>query len=168
MDPVIEKKLRKMYNAAAALGVLFITSVFLYALIAEFIHDGYVKGYEFPKSTDDGNYTILRYLLMFVVSALCLALVKYFSQTEKFLSKAASPFQALLAQSVVINAICESPALVGLLLYLIAGNLWDPYIFGLISLILFALFFPRYNRWAAWIESLPPDRVNIEFSDSLK
>jgi len=162
MDPVIERKLRKMYNTAAALGVLFITPVFLYALIAEFIHDGYVKGYEFPMAADDGTYTILRYLLMFVVSALCLGLVKYFSEIEVFRSKAASPFQALLAQSVVINAICESPALAGLLLYLIAGNLWDPYIFGLMSLILFALFFPRYNRWAAWIESLPPDQVNIE------
>ena len=53
-----------------------------------------------------------------------------------------------LSQAAVITfALCESVAVLGLVLFLLAGNALDFYIFMVISLGFFTLFFPKYDQW---------------------
>ena len=53
-----------------------------------------------------------------------------------------------LAQAAVITfALCEAVALFGLVLFLLAGNAMDFYVFMVISLGFFYLFFPKYAQW---------------------
>jgi hypothetical protein len=62
----------------------------------------------------------------------------------------AVPVGRLFAVSVVICALCEVVAAFGLILFLMAGKPWDFYGFAVYSLLLFALFFPRYQQWEVW------------------
>ena len=53
-----------------------------------------------------------------------------------------------LPQTAIITfALCETVAVLGLVLFLLAGNAMDFYIFMMISLGFFYLFFPKYEQW---------------------
>ncbi len=62
-----------------------------------------------------------------------------------------------LAQAAVITfALCEAVALLGLVLFLLAGNAMDFYIFMVISLGFFYLFFPKYDQWEQRLNAAGP------------
>jgi hypothetical protein len=58
----------------------------------------------------------------------------------------------LFRAAIVTLAICELPAIFGLALYFIGRIYFDFYILLAFSLVLFFFYFPRYERWKAWME----------------
>ncbi len=62
-------------------------------------------------------------------------------------AKAADLIAALTTSSIVGLALAESIAILGLVLFLLAGQQGDFVLFLGLSLIGFILFFPRYQRW---------------------
>jgi ABC-type polysaccharide/polyol phosphate export permease len=58
----------------------------------------------------------------------------------------------LLKASLVSNAICESVAIYGLILFVLNKNPFDFYIFMVLSLFYFTFTFPRYAQWEEWIQ----------------
>ncbi len=54
--------------------------------------------------------------------------------------------------AIVTLSICELPAVFGLVLYLVGRMYFDFYILLAFSLVLFFFYFPRYERWKAWME----------------
>ena len=56
----------------------------------------------------------------------------------------------LTLANVVSLALCELPALFGLVLFLGSGNSRDFYLLLIISVLLFFAFFPRYGFWSNW------------------
>ncbi len=55
--------------------------------------------------------------------------------------------------STMSAALCEVPAILGLVLFFLSGSTKDFYVLLFISLALFVLFFPRYTNWEEWIKS---------------
>jgi MFS family permease len=66
-------------------------------------------------------------------------------------SGARPPAQSLLAATVISLALAESPAIFGLVLFLLGGNRWDFYGFAAFAVVLVLLVFPRHNEWQDWI-----------------
>jgi len=52
-------------------------------------------------------------------------------------------------------SLCEIPALLGLVLFLLTGFYRDFYIFLIISLILEIMYFPRLRYWEEWLRANP-------------
>jgi len=53
----------------------------------------------------------------------------------------------LSTTAIITLALCEAVAVLGLVLFLLAGQGMDFYIFMVISLGFFYLFFPQYEQW---------------------
>jgi F0F1-type ATP synthase membrane subunit c/vacuolar-type H+-ATPase subunit K len=58
----------------------------------------------------------------------------------------------LFRSAIVTLALCEAPAILGLMLYFIGRLYFDFYILLAFSLVLFFFYFPRYERWKGWME----------------
>jgi hypothetical protein len=154
--------LHAAYSVAVFIGISLITSVLIYAVIVETIkkQSAPFTGYApIPEHIDMLRYTLLgvvvaQYFLIRTVNNLFLSLKRVSQRTYKpaSLTAKALGFSRLIAGAVIVYALCESVAIYGLVLFLIQGNSYDFYLFLLISLVYFAIFFPRYDRWEAWIK----------------
>ncbi len=70
-----------------------------------------------------------------------------------------APVQALLTSSIVTYTLCEAVLILGLALFFMAHKAADFYLFLALSLILFAVFFPRYSQWEALIKEREMDAM---------
>jgi hypothetical protein len=59
-------------------------------------------------------------------------------------------FGRLTTAAVITYALCESPAIFGLVLYFLGRSASDFHLFLLISLFFFATSFPRFSQWEEW------------------
>jgi len=62
----------------------------------------------------------------------------------------------LTTAAVVTFALCEAPAVFGLVLFLLGRNTSDFYLFLLISLFYFAVYFPKFSTWEEWYRGQQP------------
>lgn len=65
----------------------------------------------------------------------------------------------LMLISIFTSVFSEVPALLGFVLFLLAGLTWDLYVLVFVSLVLLFMFFPRFRYWEDWVaeqQSLPP------------
>jgi hypothetical protein len=142
------EKLKKIYRDTAIVGAAIIATLCIFVVIVEYYRRAFApfEGFNpFP-----GLY-ILKYMLLGVSVAEFLALAIIRRLLLPGLIRKVSPIPILLSFSV-IYALCESIAIYGLVLFILAGNAYDFYFFFVISLICFAIDFPRYGRWAKWLK----------------
>ena len=64
--------------------------------------------------------------------------------------------QTLLTTTIITYALCESVAILGLILFFLGRSSFDFYLFLVLSLIYFYLFFPRYAQWEEWTNTYLP------------
>jgi len=158
---VNDKEMKKGYLSTAFVGGSMVASVFIYAGLVELISrqyapfSGFVEGFE--------QTVVLRYVLI-GVSVITFAIIgplRRVLMSDKLATLSASknrlatgPGQPFYGQfmnaSVIVYALCETPSIYGLTLFLIAGNRIDFYIFMGMSLVGFAFYFPRYSQFKAW------------------
>lgn len=148
--------LETAYRTTMVIGLGLIASVGGYVVVAELIKTGVIGGYEYPLASDDPAYGILKYALL-GLSFLDLLVIKVIGSL--ILSGGSPPAQRLMTKSIISMAICESVAIYGLVLFLLAGSRLDFYLFTVVSLIFFGVFFPRYHRWEEWIKSISPETL---------
>ncbi|MFQ6081821.1 MAG: hypothetical protein ACE5WD_00495 [Candidatus Aminicenantia bacterium] len=161
-------ELKRSYRLATIIGIAMIASLFVYVAVIEFIkkNSAPLNGFApFPE------VDILRYVLLGVAIA-CFFLIRFIKnrilsgkatiQKETIMYNLSAPIQRLLTASIITYAFCESVAIIGLVLFFIAGNSLDFYTFMVISLILFSIYFPRYNQWEEWIKKQGIRSENIE------
>jgi hypothetical protein len=132
--------LKARYLAVNFIGLAMIASVFVYAGVVELIKWQWAPFAGFAK-LDSPTIALLRYIFLAVAAAQYGAI----KVVQKIL-----PARSLdnLPQAAIISfALCEAVALLGLVLFLLAGNSMDFYIFMVISLGFFYLFFPKYDQW---------------------
>jgi hypothetical protein len=84
-------------------------------------------------------------LIKYVFLALAAAQFGIIKAVQKILS--AGSVEKLSLTAIITFALCESVAVLGLVLFLLNGNSLDFYIFMVISLGFFYLFFPKYEQW---------------------
>jgi hypothetical protein len=138
--PTILTALKARYLAVNFIGLAMIAAVFVYAGVVEFLKWRYAPFAGFARF-----YPHTISLLKFAFLALAAAQYGIIKALQKILpAKTADN----LAQAAVITfALCEAVALFGLVLFLLAGNAMDFYVFMIISLGFFYLFFPKYAQW---------------------
>jgi len=70
--------------------------------------------------------------------------------------------EALLARmtraSIVTAALSEAPAVLGLALYFVGGVRTDFYAMAVVSLVMFAMYFPRMSAWKDWLGTAQYER----------
>lgn len=146
------ESLKKIYNVAFIVNVAIVGTLILYAVVIEILRRQLAP---FQGLTEVSNVTLLRYALygiailniFFIRVARGLLLRKPSSEEFNFLR-----FK-LLQASLVTAALCEIPAILGLILFLLTGSVRDYYQLAGVSFILVFLHFPRYGNWDAWIKN---------------
>ena len=69
---------------------------------------------------------------------------------------AGAPGPRLQTASIVTLALCESVGVFGVVLFVISGSAADFYLFLALPLGLFAIYFPRHDRWEEWARQMAP------------
>ncbi len=132
--------LKARYLAVNFIGLAMIAAVFVYAGVVELIKWQWAPFAGFAK-LDPRTADLLKYVFL----ALAAAQFGIIKLVQKLMPMRSADN---LSQAAVITfALCESVAVLGLVLFLLAGNAVDFYIFMAISLGFFTLFFPKYEQW---------------------
>ena len=132
--------LKARYLAVNFIGLAMIAAVFVSAGVVELIKWQWAPFAGFTR-LDPRTAGFLKYAFL----ALAAAQFGIIKAVQKIL-----PMRSVdnLSQAAVITlALCETVAVLGLVLFLLAGNAVDFYIFMMISLGFFYLFFPKYEQW---------------------
>jgi hypothetical protein len=146
--------LKARYLAVNFIGLAMIAAVFVYAGVVELIKWQMAPFAGFAK-LDTHTVSLLKYVFLAIAGAQY-GVIKVFQKI--LLAKSAGN----LPQTAIITfALSESVAVLGLVLFLLAGNAMDFYIFMVISLGFFYLFFPKYAQWEEVVKAAgPPGKVN--------
>ena len=143
--------LKARYLAVNFIGLAMIASVFVYAGVVELIKWKLAPFAGFAK-LEPHTVALLKYVFL----ALAAAQFGIIKTVQKIL-----PTRSVdnLSQAAVITfALCEVVAVLGLVLFLLAGNAMDFYILMTISLGFFYLFFPKYDQWEQRVNAGSPPR----------
>jgi hypothetical protein len=132
--------LKARYLAVNFVGLAMIAAVFVYAGVVELIKWQWAPFAGFakldPRTAGFVNYAFL---------ALAAAQFGIIKAVQKLMPVRSADN---LSQAAVITfALCEAVGILGLVLFLLAGNSLDFYIFMMISLGFFYFFFPKYEQW---------------------
>ncbi|MEE8114707.1 MAG: hypothetical protein V3T23_10170 [Nitrososphaerales archaeon] len=146
---------KRGYRLAAILSVITFVHVFIYAVLVEVL-----LVYASPPfwELDMDSLAILRYVLLgLAIAELFLIRVlrnHMYKRARKERPTGKKLIQHLVSTSGMSDAICDSVAIYGLLLFLFSGHSLDYYIFMVPSLIFLGIYFPRYSEWEEWIKKI--------------
>ena len=159
-DPEFLTHLRRAFKSASMIGLGMIVSLAAYLAIVELVRArlspflGFLSG-----SMPPGTRPILRYAF-FGAAVLCVAIVRLVN--SRMMRKAAAsgdPAAAtgiLFRTNAVVLCLSEIPAILGLVLFLLAGYNRDFYVLLFVSLVLFFMYFPRLKNWEDTLQNHPP------------
>jgi len=149
--------LRKQYLTLKFIGGAMVASIFVYAGVTEMIRANNVPFTGFVKPLPPME--VLRPVLI-AVSLIIFVLINVLRKSfrsgrlDAFLRASARGGNAALAPfmsfSIITFALAESICIFGFVLFLIAGSRVDFYIFFALSLVAYAVNFPRFADMEAW------------------
>jgi F0F1-type ATP synthase membrane subunit c/vacuolar-type H+-ATPase subunit K len=133
--------LRRTYRKTAIACGAMVASVPIYAVVVEVLKT------QLPAGGVGVDAHILRYLfyLMAGVEGLAIPLVR--RAAESGAEVQGGVLARLRAGALVAAGLAEAPAVLGLVLFLLAGWRQDFYLLAGWSLLLHLFHFPRYERW---------------------
>jgi len=143
--------LKARYLAINFIGLAMIAAVFVYAGVVELIKWQLAPFAGFAK-LDPRTAGLLKYGFL----ALAAAQFGIIKVVQKILPTRSA--DNLTQAAVIIFALCEAVAVLGLVLFLLAGNALDFYVFMVISFGFFYLFFPKYEQWEEVVKAAGPPR----------
>ena len=143
--------LKARYLAINFIGLAMIASVFIYAGVVEVIK-WRMSPFAGFATLDPQTVAIIKYAFL----ALAAAQFGIIKALQKILPTRSVENLSLAA--IITFTLCESVAVLGLVLFLLGGQGMDFYIFMVISLGFFYLFFPKYEQWE---ERLRADKNNL-------
>lgn len=145
-------ELKRKHQMSVILYVAFMASLALYVLVIQIFK---ARFKEFSGISENIDFSWLRYVF-FALGLAQIFLIRFVRET---LTKALASVDPeilthhLQKMSVLTAALCEVPAIFGLVLFFLSGLIKDFYVLCAISCVLFALFFPRLANWEAWMAS---------------
>jgi hypothetical protein len=146
------KKLYNSYRLVMLIGGAMGASLIFYFIIVKTLESRGIA----PQSTlhEDTSLDLIR--LIVYGSSIMLAFVISFVRSVMLRSASGESVEELVNKlfqaGIITLAFCEVPAVLGLVLYFIGRMYFDFYILLALSLVLFFFYFPRYERWKAWME----------------
>jgi hypothetical protein len=132
--------LKARYLVVNFIGLAMIAAVFVYAGVVEVIKWKLAPFAGFAK-LEPHTADLLKYIFL----ALAAAQFGVIKAIQRILPTRS--VENLSTVAIITFALCESVAVLGLVLFLLSGNSMDFYIFMVISLGFFYLFFPKYEQW---------------------
>ena len=148
-------ELKSKYRKAVFIWIDMVFSIFIYALAVEIMK----KNSAFLKTTSPLQEGGMPVFIVLVFATITFFLIKYIHNQMLYSPPPGNPEGSkgplaprLLKASLVSDAICESVAVYGLILFGLTKNPFDFYVFMALSLIYFAFNFPRYTQWEEWIQ----------------
>jgi hypothetical protein len=132
--------LKARYLAVNFIGLAMIAAVFVYAGVVELMKWQLAPFAGFAKLAPQ-TVALLKYVFL-ALAAVQFGVIK---ALPKILPTPS--VEKLTLTAIITFALCESVAVLGLVLFLLSGQGMDFYIFMVISLVFFTLFFPKYDQW---------------------
>jgi hypothetical protein len=146
--------LKVRYLAVNFIGLAMIAAVLVYAGVVELIKWQWAPFAGFAKLPAT-TASLLKYVFLALAAGQYLVI--------KVMQKIvlARSTDNLPQAAIITFALCETVAVLGLVLFLLCGNALDFYIFMVISLGFFYLFYPKYENWEKLLSAAgPPRQVN--------
>jgi hypothetical protein len=143
-----EQQLKRRYLTVNFNGLALIGSVFIYAVAVEVLKRALAPFAGFAALTP-AQAQMLKYVFI------ALAIADFF--LIKFMQKilGSRSIHQLFGAAIGTFAVSESVAVFGLVLFLLAGNAMDFYLFMFLSLFYFWFFFPKYQDWENQLGAQP-------------
>lgn len=144
--------LKKAHRIAFLLNVAIIGTLIVYAIVIEIIRRQFAPFAGFAVISD---ISVLRYLFygIVVINIFVIRFLRNLTLRKSSSADTQILIRRLLRSAVITAALCEVPALLGLILFLLVGSIRDFYQMAGLSFILVFLHFPRYGIWEAWIKN---------------
>jgi hypothetical protein len=145
---VTDQQLKKSYLAAAVSAAGIIGAIVFYAVLVELLRHLGHKPPLVPPAAYAAKYAL------YILSAVSVFLVKpVAARLAGGQPTAEAAVKALTAQAIITAALCELPAVCGLILFLLAGYRADFYLLLVFSAGLEIYHFPRLARWQERLRS---------------
>jgi len=155
--------LRKAYRVAVIIGLAMMASLLVYAAVVGMLAKGSVQLRGFP-ALSGSQVEIVKFALLGVTVVVFFVIrfindqvlnaggerSKKLDQRPPLVKGTAPEFGRLTTAAVITFALCETPAIFGLVLFFLGKNSSDFHLFLLISLFFFAVYFPKYSQWEEW------------------
>jgi len=155
-------RLRSAYRIAVIIGLAMMASLLVYAVIVGLLEKGAVE-LDAPAmaghSLEPVKFVLigLTVFIFFTIRVFNIRFLDAEGEQAKLLDPrlpstpgVAPEFARLTTAAVVTYALCETPAIFGLVLFFMGRNSSDFHLFLLISLFFFAVYFPKYSQWEEW------------------
>ena len=145
-------ELEKSHRVASLVNTCIVVSLIIYAVVVEVIRR---QLEHFVNFVDAPEFTKLRYIF-YGITILNIFLIRSFRRMllkKRLYDDLKILIGKLLRSSIITAAFCEVPAILGLVLFFIAGSVRDFYYLSIISIILVFLHFPKYKNWEEWIKN---------------
>lgn len=145
---------RKRFNLSRLIYVFVVASVFVYAFVVEMMRGNPdFAGRPGPAPGID----TLRYVL-FAFSAAMFFIIRFMRKylASKIAKDAGDAAAKLTSIDIVTAALCESVAIYGLVLFFVGRRPDDFYALMALSLLYFAIHFPKYSQWEEWAGKARP------------
>ncbi len=161
MEYLSDESLRKGHRTAVLIGWFMIFSILVYAGIVEYFTRSNTPFAGFSPLPAE-VFNKLR-LILLGVCLLNFAFIPFLrnrvlsAQNRAGVSPAGRPLTPegkLVTVSIIAFALCESIVIYGFVLFLMNGARQEFYLFFFLSLIAFAIHFPRYERWQEWAQKM--------------
>jgi hypothetical protein len=148
-ETVTRKELETSLRTTRITHVAFIASLFIYIVVAALIQRTAAPFHGFAPSAPIDLLRFLFYLFSLLTFGILLLRRSFFAQDRLWAKRSGSqnPFGILTSYHVVLFALSETPAIYGLVLFLLGGEMGD--FLGLVFLaFLYQLFaYPRRELW---------------------
>lgn len=148
---------KKIYRMNVVVASAIIAALFIYALIVEFIK---IQFKPFRGFVEISEIQILRYALYgaAIVAVVVIRVLQRPFLVELPGEDMPSFLQKLSRGGILTAVLCEIPAVLGLILFLLTGLSRDFYILLSVSLFLEFMYFPRARIWEERMQRPVPDR----------
>ena len=142
---------KRAYKLSAVIGIGIGSSLLIYVVVVEIMKSqlAFFTGLAtFP------DMRILRYALygLSIVNVLILRIIRGVLLRKFPMDNRQALIAKLQRSSILSTALCEGPAIYGLILFLLGGLRRDFYFLLIVSLVLLFMYFPRIKNWEAWME----------------
>ncbi len=138
--------LKARYLSVNFIGLALIAAVFVYAGVVEVIKWRWAPFAGFA-TLPPATASLLKYIF------LALAAGQYFIIKVVQKIVLAQSADNLPQAAIITFALCETVAILGLVLFLLTGNGLDFYVFMVISLGFFYVYFPKYEQWEELVKA---------------
>ena len=140
------EELKSSYRKAVFLWIAMVGGIFIYLFLVELLKS---EVHFLKKDSSSPEVMPIKYFLL-SFTALTLFLT-WFVRSQILCGRASKAFKnspsRLFFCSMATNLLCETVAITGLTLFLLTRSPLSFYPFMVLSLALFAYFFPRYTEW---------------------